>query len=89
MGFDIDEGAVMAMMKREADAEAAAANLKKRTGFTDTDRLVYGWQKWIGRSHPTDYQDKEDYKLRKTIAQLQVPSHTLLLYTASFHQLCA
>merc|ERR1711865_490693 len=74
MGFDIDEEAVRSMMKTTADAEEAAAALKSRAKFSSMDRLLYGWQKWIGRSHPKEEPDKEDYKLRKTIIRLQKQS---------------
>merc|ERR1711865_228285 len=74
MGFDIDEEAVRSMMKTTADAEEAAAALKSRAKFSSMDRLLYGWQKWIGRSHPKEESDKEDYKLRKTIIRLQKQS---------------
>ena len=48
----------------------------KRPKFTSSDRMLFGWQKWLGRSHPTEACDKEDYALRKTIIRLQVACST-------------
>ena len=42
--------------------------------FTDKSRLIYGWDKWISRSHPRNADDVDNRLLRKTCERLEKQS---------------
>merc|ERR1711871_1653501 len=56
----------MAPIKREQ----GPVNFAETFAFKDADRILYGWQKWISRSHPRTADDIDDRHLRKTVERL-------------------
>lgn len=60
----------MAPVKRTT----APANFAETFKFKDSDRILYGFQKWISRSHPRNPDDIDDRHLRKTVERLEKQS---------------